>query len=124
MLPNPTSSAGNQQRVKVSSALREQAQDAKTGQDKIATILQLNGQPSRGLNALLNRNGVRVKAQFRNFSSLAVELPVSAVEELASFKEVNFLSQDAKVQAQGHLSLTTGADAVRQQTTQPALPTC
>ena len=78
--------------------------------------------PSRGLSALLKRNGVRVKAQFRNFGSLAVELPASVVEELASFEEVDFLSQDAKVHAQGHLSLTTGADAVRQQTTATGTP--
>src|SRR5687768_6399911 len=80
-------------------------------------ILQLNGKPSGQLNALLNRNGVHVRAAFRNFNAQVVELPESLVGELAAFPEVNYVSVDRETQPLGHVSYTTGSDAVRRQTT-------
>src|SRR5205085_4605819 len=82
----------------------------------VRVILQLNDKPSGPLNALLNRNGVHVRATFSNFNAQAVELPESVVDELASFSEVTYVSVDRATQSLGHVSLTTGADAVRQQT--------
>src|SRR5206468_5102635 len=64
----------------------------------------------------LRRNGIRVRQVFRNFEARAIELPASVVEELAAFDEVSYISEDSEVKTLGHVSATTGADAVRQQT--------
>lgn len=108
----------HQKRIKVSRTLATQAEAADPSDDTTGVILQLSDQPSGKLVGLLNRNGIHVKGRFQNLNAFAVELPLSAINELASFEEVEFLSQDAVVEAQGHLSLTTGADAVRQQVDQ------
>src|ERR687885_2659549 len=86
------------------------------GANLVRVILQLDGKPSGKLNALLNRNGVHVRASFNNLNAHAVELPQNVVDELASFPEVAYVSADRQTQSLGHVSLTTGADAVRQQT--------
>jgi len=85
--------------------------------ETVSVILQLNGPVSGRLNALLNRNGIHVKKVFKNFNSSAVELPVSLVDELASFDEVQFVSLDEQISSMGHVSSTTGADDVRTQST-------
>src|SRR5437764_11357183 len=91
--------------------------DLKTdGEDRVQVILQLSDKPSGELNALLNRNGVHIRAHFKNFNSYAVELPASVVAELSDFDEVAYISSDRATQSLGHVSQTTGTDAVRQQT--------
>ncbi|MBA3767915.1 MAG: S8 family serine peptidase, partial [Acidobacteria bacterium] len=94
---------------KLSLDLNERVQ----GADRLEVILQLNGKPSGRLNALLNRNGVHVRAQFRSFNFYVIELPASAVEELSSFNEVAHISLNNRVESFGHVSSTAGADAVR-----------
>ena len=88
----------------------------KAGDAPVRVILQIDGKPSGKLNALLNRNGVHVKGSFKNFNAMAVELPQSVVGELEAFDEVAYVSADRETQSLGHVSLTTGADAVRRQT--------
>src|ERR671930_1539404 len=73
---------------KVSPDLRARQRNARTGDESVSVILQLNAEPSGQLNALLNRNGVHVKAHFENFNSQAVELPLGVVDELAAYSEV------------------------------------
>ena len=87
-----------------------------SGDRRVGVVLQLKDKPSGGLNALLNRSGVHVRARLEALSAVAVELPASVLEELASFSEVEFISEDSAVASFGHLSATTGADAVRTQT--------
>ncbi|HEV2861980.1 MAG TPA: S8 family serine peptidase [Pyrinomonadaceae bacterium] len=111
-------------RDKVSSDLRERQRDArddrrrKKGDDgKVQVILQLAEKPKGLLNAFLNGNGVHVNAKFKNLNALAVELPVSALEELAAFPEVSYVSADREVTSLGgNLAVEVGAEAVRQQT--------
>ncbi len=99
---------------KISDDLRSQMNSYHAPETKASVILQLNAPASGQLNALFQRNGVRIKGQFENFNSFAVELPVNVIEELALYSEVEFVSQDAQVQSLGgHLSQTTGTDAVR-----------
>ena len=81
--------------------------------DIVKVILQLNSPPSLALSSLLGSAGVRVKRHFLSFNSHAIELPTSVVDQLASFPEVQNVSVDADVHSFGHVSLTTGADAVR-----------
>lgn len=85
------------------------------GEDEsVNVILQIEGKVTGQLNALLNRNGVHVNAFFRNLNTFTVTLPVNAVEELAAFSEVRYVSADREMQAQdGHTSTITGADAAR-----------
>ena len=83
------------------------------GGDVVKVIVQLNGRISGPLNALLKGNGVKVKKNFVNFNTLAIELPASVVASLASFPEVAFVSVDSDVRSfGGHVSRTTGADNV------------
>src|SRR6185503_12032430 len=86
------------------------------GDERVNIILQVDS-VTGPLKALLNRNGVHVNKQFKNFNAYAIELPSSAIAELASFDEVRFVSFDDEVVSLGHVSSTTGADDVRSQTT-------
>ena len=62
---------------------------------------------------ILKRNGVRVNGHFQNFNARAVELPANVVEELATFDEVSYISPDRDLKWLGHVTTTTGAQAVR-----------
>src|SRR6185436_20378271 len=103
---------------RVSPDLRERAQGAKNlGLDEtVKIILQVKGPLTARLNGVLNRNGVHIKATFQQFNSYAVELPMSVISELETYSEVLYVSLDKEMKSLGHLSLTTGADAVRTQT--------
>src|SRR2546423_9585520 len=85
----------------------------------VRVILQLNGKPSGQLNALLNRNGVHVRAAFHNFNSFLVELPTNVVEELASFHEVAFVSPDRTTSVAGALTPAPRAVARRPHSSAP-----
>ena len=105
-------------RSKVSSDLGDKKGGDKKGSDKAEVIIQLQDKPTGQLNALLNRNGVHVNGRFDNLNMLAVELPLDVIEELATLTEVSYISSDREVVSLGgHLSTTTGADAVRLQMT-------
>ena len=53
------------------------------------------------------------RANFRNLNTHVVELPASTVDELAADGDVSYVSPDREVNTLGHVSVTTGADAVR-----------
>jgi hypothetical protein len=79
------SSAGHAPTNKISPDIREQARRGAAGETSVSIILQLNARPGARLNALLNRNGVHVRAEFTHLNALARELPLGAVGELASY---------------------------------------
>jgi hypothetical protein len=108
----PRRDSAREQKVSPSFTL----QGGRSSDERLQVILQLRDRMSGQLNALLNRNGNHVRSEFRNFNSLAVELPASAIDELASFDEVDYASEDSEVRSFGELSMTTGADAARFQT--------
>ena len=101
---------------KISPELRGRLSRAGSGARTASVILQLNGRPSGSLNALLNRNGVHVRAEFKHFGALALDLPLNVIEELASHEEVSFVSPDSKVASLGHVATTTGLAAARAHT--------
>ena len=70
-----------------------------TGVRQREVVLQLNGRPTGQLNALLRREGVRLKGSFDGFDSMAVSLPSDVVEGLASFEEVEVIAPGNKVVA-------------------------
>src|SRR5258708_32025411 len=99
---------------KVSPDLRTKVRRSKGKNDEnVKVILQLTGPASAPLVALLANNRVHVRKHFNKLKSHMVELPLSVVEQLAAFPEVQSVSVDAPVKSFGHVSLTTGADAVR-----------
>src|SRR5258705_1116267 len=105
---------------RVSPDLRDQATNR--GQSLVKVILQLNDKMSVQLNALLRSNGVKVKKQFVNFNSFAVDLPANLVDVLSNFPEVSFISIDSEVRSLGgHIAHTSGADNVRSMSSDGAL---
>ncbi|HYO90818.1 MAG TPA: S8 family serine peptidase, partial [Pyrinomonadaceae bacterium] len=80
---------------------------------KVNVIIQPNGAWSSGLSTAIKSNNGMVKKQFTNIKARVVELPPAAVEALASRSDVQYVSLDRSVKSMGHVSLTTGADAVR-----------
>ena len=107
---------GAQKAQKVADNLLSRISHQPNSDDQVSIILQVGNTVSGPLKSLLNRNGVHVNKQFKNFNSYAIELPLSAVAELAEFDEVSFVSLDEEVLSLGHVSSTTGADDVRSQT--------
>src|SRR3989441_10143202 len=99
---------------KVSSDLSAKSHSlTNTNTDTVKVIVQLGAPMSSSLNSLLNSNGVHVRKTFQTLGAHSVEMPASIVDTVAAFNEVDFVSFDRPTQSMGHLSATTGADAVR-----------
>ncbi len=100
---------------KISPDLRQLMQGS--GTERVGVILQVDDVKSGQLNDLFKRYGVEVNARMAQLGTLKVEMPVKALEELAARKEIHYVSVNREVRSFGHVSATTGADSVRQQTT-------
>ncbi|HYP00987.1 MAG TPA: S8 family serine peptidase, partial [Pyrinomonadaceae bacterium] len=61
----------------------------------------------------LQSYGARTTRQFSKLNARAVELPARALKALAARGELSFVSPDQETIPAGHISETTGADAVR-----------
>jgi subtilisin family serine protease len=92
-------------------AARPDADDA-----PVRTIVQVRDPRGENLKQLLKRHGIRVHRQMNNLQMMDVELPKAVLNELAESEDVQFVSADQAVKALGHLTTTTGAEAVRTQT--------
>lgn len=103
------------QTTKVSSDLRERVYSARSADERVRVILQIDGEAGDELKALLQRDEVRVKRHHQNFGTRVVELPVGVVTELARYSEVSYVSPDREIKAHGHIETTTGAAAMRQE---------
>src|SRR5919109_367451 len=123
MMPRKASAAPKDQSSKerlgkkFSEDLGERAKRRDASTDTVSVILQLSDKPSGQLNALLKRNGVRLRNSFNQLNTHVVDLPASVVEELASFDEVSYVSPDRELASDGHVSQTTGAESRRSQKT-------
>src|SRR5256885_1812262 len=80
---------------------------------RIPVIIQFKGRPRASFDADLSKNGGHAKADLVNFNSRVMELPPPAVAALAARPDVGFVSLDRTNISFGHVSLTTGADAIR-----------
>src|SRR6185369_13069650 len=98
---------------KISDDLRERANGPSADQDQVNVILQFRDKPSGVAETVLGRCGAKTKGDYKNFNARAVQMPASAVNDLAALDEVVFISPDREVQSLGHISATTGADLVR-----------
>src|SRR5258705_5108784 len=102
---------------KISADLRELTQSSGSDKGRVNVILQVDDVKSGELNDFFKRYGVEVNTRMAQLGTLKIDVPVKALEELAARNDVRHLSADREVRAFGHVSNTTGADAVRQQTT-------
>src|SRR5438874_1776312 len=98
--------------AKASSDLLKKAHSL-SNTDTVKVIVQLRAPMSSSLNSLLNSNGVHIRKSMQSLGAHAVDMPASIVDTVAAFDEVSFVSFDRPTQSMGHLSATTGADAVR-----------
>ncbi|MCM3874261.1 MAG: S8 family serine peptidase, partial [Pyrinomonadaceae bacterium] len=112
---------------KVSPDLRELMQ--RSPSERVKVILQANNISDSKLRSLLKRHQVEIKDRFQELGTLALELPVSAVAELAASNLTSYISLDRDVRTlqvlgidllgadsgMGHLEATTGAGVMRSQ---------
>src|SRR3989442_5519474 len=111
-IPQKTGAQGQSSKAhKVSPDLLEVARGAAT--KRVPIIIQFNGQPGASFDLALSNTGGYVKADLLNFNSRVIELPAPAIEALAARPDVGFVSLDRTNISFGHVSLTTGADAIR-----------
>jgi subtilisin family serine protease len=113
--PQAVSAESNKPRRSKDEKLSDTLRQGIKNDETVQIILQLNGSPTGRLNALLQRNGIRVKDNFAEFNSLVIELPLSVASELSGFDEVEFISLDRDVHLFGHVEQTTGAAYMRTQ---------
>jgi serine protease AprX len=106
---------------RISDELLEAARSEGAGDRRVRVILQTGEGASAELSALLRRPDVKTKGQLAGLGTRVVELPARLVEELSEKSGVRFVSPDREMVAFGHVSLTTGADLVRD--AGPANPT-
>src|SRR5258708_2131472 len=99
---------------KVASDLREKVKKSQPS-DRVSVLIQSNSRWTNSLDAAAADSGGSVTRSYSNLNTRAVSLPAGAVEALAARTDVKFVSLDADLKAQGHISSTTGADAIRAQ---------
>src|ERR1051325_2602378 len=116
LFPSYHSQAASEQSArqdnKVSLDLRQKA-DKGRGNERVRVIIQPVAQWSSELDGALKQYGGSHTGQFKNFKMRIVNLPVTAALALAARADVAYVSLDREVKTLGHVSLTTGADGVR-----------
>src|SRR5256885_7461728 len=111
-IPQKTGAQGQSVKShKISPDLFELAHGAAT--KRVPVIIQFNGRPGSTFDSALSNTGGFVRGDLSNFNSRVIELPAPAIEALAARPDVDFVSLDRTNISFGHLSLTTGADAIR-----------
>ena len=106
---------------KVSQDLRQLMQSANSNMKRVSVILQVDDIKNVQLNELFKRYGIEVNARMAQLGVIKIDVPVKALQELAARSDVRHLSGGNEIRAFGHVTATTGADLVRQQTTNSAL---
>src|SRR5437867_2115560 len=99
------------QLVRVSDDLNDLLLHPSSG--RVNVIVQLNGPLSLTLKTLILALGGEITDTFDSFDSIAVNLPVASLLQLVNLPGITYVSPDRPVVMMGHLSSTTGADAVR-----------
>ena len=100
---------------KISDDLRKTIEEAQPGA-RINVIVQTQSSQPRLLDTLLQSLGGRILRRFTNFNSHLINLPVEAVAQIGSRSDVRFITPDRETRSFGHITNTTGVDAVRVQT--------
>jgi hypothetical protein len=106
------SNSGIKLKNKASSELIRKTEEGHGG-DRVRVIIQPNGSWNDDLNYAVLLHGAANIRHFQNFNFRVLDLPAGAAAALAQRSDVAFVSLNYEVRTLGHLSLTTGADAVR-----------
>jgi subtilisin family serine protease len=107
LLAQPTAKAD-----KIAPDVRALIQKAKTSTEPVRVVIQLQGNPSLGLTKILDGQDIKGKRLFRNLNVYAFAVPAGKVEQLSAFSEVHYIAGDNQFRSLGHVTATTGADAV------------
>ncbi len=99
--------------TKIAPDLLALARDRRKQQARTRVIVQLDEQARTTMDGQLNAYGARLAHKLDRLNTRVLELPAQAVEALAARADVRFVSPDRETITFGHVSLTTGADAVR-----------
>ena len=92
--------------------LREMAAGAKPD-ERVGVILQADDLNNSELSSLLRRYDAEVKSRMEQVGAMRVELPAAALKELAKSGAASYLSPDRPMLSLGHVTATTGTDAIR-----------
>lgn len=84
-----------------------------SGSDFIDVIITPKGGWTSGLTTELTNKGALKKKSFTNFSFQAFKVKRSDISNIASRSDVAFIALDDTVKTLGHMTNTTGANAVR-----------
>src|ERR1041384_5603520 len=83
------------------------------GADRVRVVVQPKGSWSGDLDTALAGVGASDVRLFENFNFRVVSLPAGAAAALAQRTDVAYVSLNRELRTLGHVSLTSGADAVR-----------
>ncbi len=97
---------------KIAPDIRERIRKAKISTEPVRLVMQLKGNPSLELSKLVDSNEFKGKKLFPNLNVYAFEVPAGKVEQLAAFSEVYYIAGDNQFRSLGHVTATTGVDAV------------
>ncbi|HYH85079.1 MAG TPA: S8 family serine peptidase, partial [Pyrinomonadaceae bacterium] len=97
---------------KLSPDLRQMTEGARAT-DRVGVIVQAADLNNPRLASLFSRYGVEINSRMAQLGAMHIEVPAGALEELAASGATSYLSPDRTVRSLGHVTLTTGTDAVR-----------
>src|SRR5436309_7727766 len=103
---------------KISPELAERVRGG-PGLSRANVIIQFNEGARLQLDSLVINQGATLTRRLDHLNVSVVALPLNAVQELATHNEVRYISADRPLASLGHVSNTTGTEAVRVQTTSP-----
>lgn len=98
-------------RKKESADLRQKVRDGAA--ERVSVIIEPAAMWTGELDGALRLNGASDIQQFRHFNFRVATLPAVAAAALAARPDVAYVSLNRRTGKLGHVSLTTGADAVR-----------
>src|SRR5215471_2608921 len=87
--------------------------DRGRGDDLVRVIIQPADEWNPELESTVQHSGGRNVRQFRNFRLRVVTMSAKAAAALATREDIAYVSLNREVRSLGHVSVTTGADAVR-----------
>ena len=99
-------------RRKASSDLKHKVNSGR-GNDLVRVIIQPVNSWNTTLESTVQNSGGSNERQFQNFRLRAVTISAKAALELANRQDIAYVSLNREVRTLGHVSVTTGADAVR-----------
>src|SRR5215203_1909857 len=110
--PNQTLSPNLNAGRKVSAEIIRKINNGQ-GAERVRVIVRPRADWSGELDTALLLNGASDVRQFQNFDFRAVNLPAGAAATLAQRTDVGYVAINKEVRTLGHVSATSGADAVR-----------